>query len=230
MSDIHPQSSKSKDDILSYLARQGQASAQDLANHLRISPQATRRHLKDLETEHLIQHDAVQAGMGRPQYVYQLSEKGRDRLPEQYGDFAVSLLDALAATVGPDQVGSVLKKQWERKALEYQQRVGHGTTEEKVERLVQLRRAEGYMAEWRMLESEDSEPLKKATNLDEPTPNQQFLITEYNCAISDVARSFPTVCGHELEMFALALDGCKVERTHWLVDGEHCCGYLVREQ
>ncbi|MEL6322233.1 MAG: iron-sulfur cluster biosynthesis transcriptional regulator SufR [Cyanobacteria bacterium J06626_14] len=225
MPDTHSQSSKSKEDILDYLARQGQAKAQDLASHLKISPQATRRHLKDLEAENLITHQTVQAGMGRPQYVYQLSERGRDRLPEQYGDFAVSLLDALAETVGQDQVGSILKKQWERKALDYQQRVGQGSTQEKVERLVQLRRDEGYMAEWRLMsEASPSEAPPSSSS------NRQFLITEYNCAISDVARSFPTVCGHELEMFELALQGCKVERTHWLVDGEHCCGYLVEEQ
>lgn len=214
----HP---SSKEDILSYLARQGQASAQELADHLDISPQATRRHLKDLEMEELIEHQSVQVGMGRPQHLYHLSDKGRDRLPERYGDFAISLLDALAETVGPDQVGSILKKQWERKALDYQERVGTGTTQEKVERLVELRRAEGYMAEWHAIEPTSSE---------EPVSGQQFMITEYNCAISDVARSFPTVCGHELEMFELALDGCTVERTHWLVNGEHRCGYLICEK
>jgi DeoR family transcriptional regulator, suf operon transcriptional repressor len=31
-----------------------------------------------------------------------------------------------------------------------------------------------------------------------------------------------------LEMFELALQDCKVERTHWLAEGEHRCGYLVQ--
>ncbi len=215
----HP---SSKEDILSYLARQGQASAQELADYLNISPQATRRHLKDLEIEALIEHHAIQGGMGRPQHLYQLSERGRDRLPERYGDFALSLLDTLAETVGHDQVGTILRKQWERKALEYQERVGHGTIQERVARLVELRQAEGYMAEWHAIDP-TSDPSSGGSNL-----GQQFIITEYNCAISDVARSFPSVCGHELEMFELALEGCDVERTHWLVNGEHRCGYLVQ--
>ncbi|MEB3211921.1 MAG: iron-sulfur cluster biosynthesis transcriptional regulator SufR, partial [Leptolyngbyaceae bacterium] len=125
--------------------------------------------------------------------------------------------------VGKEQVGSVLKKQWERKAIDYQQQVGHGSIQEKVERLVQIRQDEGYMAEWRLIQPESPDASSSSS---EP----QFLITEHNCAISDVARSFPTVCGHELEMFEIALQGCKVERTHWLVDGEHCCGYLVQER
>jgi len=36
------------------------------------------------------------------------------------------------------------------------------------------------------------------------------------------------VCDHELELFATALPDCTVERTHWIVDGQHQCGYLVR--
>ncbi|MGB3491291.1 MAG: iron-sulfur cluster biosynthesis transcriptional regulator SufR [Elainellaceae cyanobacterium] len=251
----HP---SSKEDILNYLAKQEQASAQELAIHLNISPQATRRHLKDLETENLIEHCSMQAGMGRPQHLYQLSEKGRDRLPASYGDFALSLLDTLAETVGREQVGTILRKQWERKACEYQARVGHGTLQEKVAKLVELRRAEGYMAEWHVVEPESEEGRKSSgfspnngfSSNEEGQANraalsetsrgasmtqqlrhgQKIIITEYNCAISDVARSFPSVCGHELEMFELALDGCNVERTHWLVNGEHRCGYLIEER
>ena len=55
----------------------------------------------------------------------------------------------------------------------------------------------------------------------------KFIFLEHNCAISNVAESFPSVCGHELEMFAAVLPDCKVERTHWIIDGEHRCGYLL---
>jgi len=77
----------------------------------------------------------------------------------------------------------------ERKALEYH-RVGNwfcararefGGTEE----------AEGYMAEWYAVNTNDLE-----TNT-----GYHFMLTEHNCAISNVAESFPSVCGHELQMF-----------------------------
>jgi DeoR family suf operon transcriptional repressor len=45
-----------KQDILVHLLRRGQATAQDLAELLQVTPQAIRRHLKDLEQEELIQH------------------------------------------------------------------------------------------------------------------------------------------------------------------------------
>jgi DeoR family transcriptional regulator, suf operon transcriptional repressor len=206
------QQPSTKQDILHHLLKQGQATAQELAERLQVSPQAIRRHLKDLETEGLIVHQAIQAGMGRPNYSYALSREGRSQFPDRYDEFAVSLLDTLAETVGKDQVGSILKKQWERKAIEYRDLIGSGSLEDRVSRLVELRREEGYMAESHLVESDA----------------KKFMLTEYNCAIAQIAESFPSVCGHELEMFAIALPDCKVERTHWLVNGEHRCGYLIQ--
>lgn len=203
------ESSSSKQDILQYLLRRGQATAKELAYNLDISPQAIRRHLKDLETDGLLEYQKSQTKMGRPQYVYQLSRQGRDRFPNGYGEFAVSFLDTLAETVGKEQVNHVLRKQWERKAEEYQKSIGRGNLEERVTKLLELRQAEGYMAELHHLRQ------------------NSYVLAEHNCAISDVAESYPSVCGHELEMFTAILPDCKIERTHWINNGEHRCGYLI---
>ena len=213
-----------KQDILQHLLKQGQCTVQELAEQLQVSPQAVRRHLKDLETDGLIVHQVVQAGMGRPNYSYVLSQEGRDRFPDRYDDFAVSLLDTLVETVGADQMGSILRKQWERKAMEYRDRIGSGALQERVAQLVELRRAEGYMAEWHLIDANGT-VIEQAPVSN--TATDRFILTEYNCAISHIAESFPSVCGHELEMFAAALNCC-VERTHWLVNGEHRCGYLIQ--
>jgi DeoR family transcriptional regulator, suf operon transcriptional repressor len=209
------QQSSTKQDILEYLLKHAQASALELADALEISVQAIRRHLKDLEAEELIVNSAsVQNGTGRPQHIYKLSQQGRARLRpdiDSYGDFAVSLLDTLAETVGREQVSTILRLQWQRKAVEYHEKLGLAPLQDRVAMLVELRKAEGYMAQWHPVESSD----------------ERFIIAEHNCAISNVAESFPSVCGHELEMFAAVLSDCTVERTHWIINGEHRCGYLV---
>jgi DeoR family suf operon transcriptional repressor len=203
------ESSSSKQDILEYLLRQGQATARELAQNLAISPQAIRRHLKDLETDGLLEYQKSQTKMGRPQYIYQLSRQGRDRFPNGYGEFAVSFLDTLAETVGKEQVINVLQKQWQRKATDYQQRIGRGDLRERITKLLELRQAEGYMAQLHQLQQ------------------NTYLLAEHNCAISEVAESYPSVCGNELEMFAAILPDCKIERTHWINNGEHRCGYSI---
>jgi len=215
---MQTQQTSTKQDILQYLLKGGQGTALELAESLDISPQAIRRHLKDLEAEGLIHYQSVQAGMGRPQHIYQLTSLGRDRFPNRYGDFAVSFLDTLAETVGREQVISILQKQWERKAMEYRRVVGSGSLQERVAKLMELRKAEGYMAEWYPVDDRDSDFNAKG---------DRFVFMEHNCAISNVAETFPSVCGNELEMFAAVLPDCTIERTHWIIDGEHRCGYLI---
>ena len=201
-----------KQNILEYLLKHGQANAQQLAEGLSLSTQAIRRHLNELEADQLIEYQSVHQGMGRPQHFYSLSNQGRDRLsPPKYSQFAVSFLDTLAETAGKEQVSIVLEKQWQRKAAEYRDRLGTGTLKQRISKLVQLRQAEGYMAE-----------------LHPGKPKQrQFVLVEHNCAISEVAESYPSICGHELEMFAAVLPDCVVQRTHWINDGEHRCGYSI---
>ena len=206
-----------KQDILNQLLTLGQATAQSLAEQLSISPQAIRRHLKDLQAGDLVEFETVQSGMGRPQHVYQLSRTGRDRFADRYDTFALDLLGTMAETMGPEQMDSVLRKQWERKTQEYQRKLGSGSLAKRVAGLAQLRQSEGYMAEYYPI-PEDADPVSAT----------RFILTEHNCAISSVAESFPNVCDYELEMFSAALQDCKVERTHWLVNGEHRCGYLIQ--
>jgi DeoR family transcriptional regulator, suf operon transcriptional repressor len=205
-----------KQNILQALLKRGQAAANQLAQDLDLSTQAVRRHLHELKADGLIEYHALQQGMGRPQHLYQLSSAGRDRLsPHKYSEFAVSFLDTLAETVGKEQVSLVLEKQWQRKAAEYRDRLGNGNLQQRIAKLVQLRQEEGYMAELHQASSQQ---------------NQGFVLVEHNCAISDVAESYPSICGHELEMFAAVLPDCIVQRTQWINDGEHRCGYSIEER
>jgi DeoR family suf operon transcriptional repressor len=217
------QQHSTKQDILQQLLKQGSVTSQALAESLEITPQAIRRHLKDLEAEGLIEYESVQVGMGRPQHLYRLTSQGRNHFPSRYDEFAISFLDTLTETMGREQVSQILQRQWQRKAAEYREKVGKGSVRERVINLVELRKAEGYMAEWYGVDSQNFNQNSDA-NL------QQYILTEHNCAISNVAESFPSVCGHELEMFSAVLFDCIVERTHWIVNGEHRCGYLITPQ
>jgi DeoR family suf operon transcriptional repressor len=208
----------SKDAILNYLLKENKASAQTIAQAMNISPQATRRHLKELEEQGLIEHELIPVKVGRPQHLYYLSRQGRDRFGQNYGEFAVSFLDTLTETVGEKEVSKVLQKQWQKKAEQYRQYLTGDSLAQRINQLVEIRKNEGYMAEVFLLEEESKTKLAP----------ESFFITEHNCAISDVAESYPQVCGHELEMFVSLFPDCQVERTSWINNGEHLCGYLIK--
>ncbi|MEY2978745.1 MAG: iron-sulfur cluster biosynthesis transcriptional regulator SufR [Prochlorotrichaceae cyanobacterium] len=226
-----PLQPSTKDDILRYLLRKGQSSVQDLSDDLGISPQAIRRHLKDLEAETLIVHQSVSSGMGRPQHVYQLSKTGRSYFPEAYDRFALDLLDTLAATVPPEQLQTILRQQWHRKGLDYQESLKHLPLGQRVKRLVELRRSEGYMTDWHSAAQGEGEALENPEVVEPQEDEDAFVLTEYNCTIANVVESFPSICDYELELFSTALGtDCQVERTHWMINGQHCCGYLIQKR
>jgi DeoR family transcriptional regulator, suf operon transcriptional repressor len=211
------ESYSTKQEILPYLLKQGQATAQQLAKALSISRQAIQRHLKNLQNEQLIEYQPMPVGMGRPHHVYQLSRQGRASFPHSYDEFAISFLDTLTDMVGEEQVRTILRQQWERKVVKYRQYLGNGSLQERVAKLVELRQREGYMAEWRLVVSGDPSNSK-----------DKFVLTEHNCAIAKIAKSCSFVCGHELEIFAAVLPECIIERTQWMNSGDRCCGYSIQ--
>ncbi len=200
-----------KEEILHHLLKHDRVSAQDLAAALEISPQAVRRHLKDLEESGLVYHQvSLGEGMGRPQYHYSLSARGKALFPKGYSEFSVKLLQSLTKTVGHEPVQELLGQQWQEKAAHYCALIGHLPLPQRLEELASLRRSEGYVTEWF------------------PHPDRDgFLYTEYNCVIADVANSFPNVCSHELNMFRAVFPEAQVDRIHWMIKGEHRCGYAI---
>ncbi len=212
MSPLAPASTK--DEILQHLLKNDRVTAQELADRLGISPQAVRRHLKDLEEGELICHEVSGGGaMGRPQYIYSLSPKGRSQFPQGYGEFSVKLLQSLTQAVGQESVQELLRQQWQEKASHYRALLGHLPLPERLEQLAQLRRSEGYITEWF------------------PDPRSQgYVYTEYNCVIVAVATSFPNVCSHELGMFSAIFPEFKVDRVHWMIKDSHYCGYAIFPQ
>jgi DeoR family suf operon transcriptional repressor len=201
-----------KKEILKYLLKNPQSQALKIASSLKISAQAIRRHLKDLESEGLVGYEAVQSGMGRPQYLFSLSKEGKEQFPNRYSNFAVSFLDAVSETFGENKLDEVLRQQWKNKAHEYCSNIGQGSLEQRLAKLVDLRQEEGYMAE--IHHQSDG----------------AFIYCEHHCAIAEVVESYPNVCSHELEMFAEILPDVLVERTHWFKEGENICGYIIKEK
>lgn len=60
--------------ILTALKKQGSLSVDDLSRCLGITPMGIRQHLAVLERDNLVMISSVRRGMGRPSYLYRLTE------------------------------------------------------------------------------------------------------------------------------------------------------------
>ena len=197
---------------LTLMLRQGETTAAVLAEELGVSVQVMRRHLRSLEEEGLVEASAASEGPGRPSNRWRLTQAGRGHFPDGSDDFALGLLSSMAASLPADMIDGLLERQAAEKATDYRSRIGAGTLQQRLERLVELRRGEGYEAEFR------------------PDPDGQgWVMSEFHCSVMKIAEQFPCVCDQELQLIRHTFPDCQVERVHWLLEGGHACGFRLEQ-
>lgn len=204
-----------RDAVLALLLRQGEATAAELAEALDVSVQAMRRHLRSLEEDALVEASTAAAGPGRPTNHWRLTVQGQERFGDGSETFALGLLHSMAASLPPDTVSNLMDLQAEEKARHYRSQIGTGSLEDRLERLTELRRAEGYVADLAPDPGPDS-------------PSGAWLIREHHCSVMRIAEEFPLVCDQELQLLRLTFPDCHIERVHWRLKEGHSCGFRLR--
>jgi DeoR family suf operon transcriptional repressor len=196
---------------LTLMLRQGEITAAQLADQLGVSVQVMRRHLRSLEEDGLVAASPAPEGPGRPSNRWHLTTAGRGQFPDGSEHFALGLLSSMASSLPAEMVDQLLKQQAADKASDYRRQIGAGTVQQRLERLVELRRREGYVAEFR------------------PDPDGQgWLMSEFHCSVMKIAEQFPCVCDQELQLIRHTFPDCHVERVHWLLEGGHACGFRLQ--
>lgn len=204
-----------RDAVLALLLRQGEATAADLATTLGVSVQAMRRHLRSLEEDALVEASTAVAGPGRPTNRWRLTHRGQERFGDGSETFALGLLQSMAATLPPATVSNLMEQQAEEKAKRYRSQIGAGPLEDRLERLTELRRAEGYVAD--LGPDPGANPAHPA-----------WMIREHHCSVMRIAEEFPQVCDQELLLLRLTFPDCQVERVHWRLQEGHSCGFRLQ--
>ena len=207
----HPPSSREA--ALHQLLRRGEATAADLALSLGVSVQVMRRHLRSLEEEHLVEASPSPDGPGRPSNRWRLSAAGHSQFHDGSEHFALGLLQSLAQTLPPETIQGLMNQQALAKASDYRGRIGDGPLAQRLERLVEIRRAEGFVAE---LDRDPADPAAEA-----------WVITEFHCSVMRIAEEFPMVCDQELSLINHTFPDCRIERVHWRLEEGHSCGFRL---
>jgi len=82
----------SKSQILVALKRQGRCSVDELAIALHLAPMTVRQHLATLERDGLVVSAEERQRMGRPHFVFSLTEQGDESFGMRYDRIALQLL------------------------------------------------------------------------------------------------------------------------------------------
>lgn len=185
-----------------------------LADRLAVSRNAVRQHLTTLERDGLVQRGATRPTGGRPEQLYQLSDKGLEQFPRKYSWFADFLIQAVKRSVGTAGLRDTMREMGESAATQLgasQLGAAGGaadTLATKVQRLAGAMTELGYEAE-------------AAT--DQPTPT----IKASNCLYHHLAAAHPEVCEFDLALLRGAT-GAEVEHAECMVRGGQVCRFRFK--
>ncbi|MCF6092427.1 transcriptional regulator [Microaerobacter geothermalis] len=196
--------------ILHLLKTKGQLSVSELAGELGITEMAVRRHLHSLERDRLIQTQLIRQAMGRPIHLYSLSNEADHLFPKNYHDFALDMLMDLEEIEGPEKIEALFSRREEKLRQRYAAKIKGKDLGTKIDELTRIQNEKGYMAEW------------------ESDKKGNYILREFNCPISHVAKEFNQACESELSLFEKVLDA-KITRAECLAKGGDCCIYIIEK-
>jgi DeoR family suf operon transcriptional repressor len=194
--------------ILVELKRSHRSTARELATRLKVSLNAVRHHLKELESQAMVEYERVRTGVGAPAFAYQLTAAAGALFPRRYEATLNELLDHVVEREGRAGAVSVLEARYETLTRRLQSELEGAAPVERLVAVARLLTQEGYMAE--ASASSDSGTL-----------------IEHNCAIQAVAERFPEICAAEARFLAAVL-GADVDRHGHILSGCNACEYQVR--
>ncbi len=206
---IHRQMQSTRREILMTLKKQGGMTADELSEVLGITAMGVRRHLMTLERDGLVQYKPVQRGVGRPSYVYSLTELADDLFPKNYEQFATELLNILRITDGEEKIEELFAKRMERLEAAYAPYLANKDLPEQIAELTRIQNANGYLAEWEHVE------------------DGTYVFVEHNCAIAKIANTCNFACDYELELLKKLLDADEIVRESHMGSGDISCRYRI---
>jgi DeoR family transcriptional regulator, suf operon transcriptional repressor len=196
-------------ELLVALKKSQPVTAKELAERFHVTPNALRRHLKELELEGVVRYSREIRGVGGPVFAYSLTPAGEALFPRAYEAALTEVLDLVQQEHGDEGVVQLFRRRWEQIAAGAKPELAGLSLEQRARRLAELLTSLGYMAEVG----------GEMGSL--PT------ITEHNCAIRLIAERFPDVCAAEQGFIAEVL-GVDVTRQAHIAKGANCCEYCIQ--
>ncbi len=194
--------------ILLLLKKTGGMTTEELSKALNITPMGIRQHLLALERKGLVSYETKRHGIGRPGYIYKITEKADSLFPKNYDKFILQIFEEIEKREGKKKIAELFR--WRKDTLLQNLKATINGTKDTRQRLLNLAsilEQEGYIVDF--VEEKDS-----------------YQLRQYNCPISMISRKYRESCKTELEFYK-ELIGNGVQRISCISDGAPACIYSV---
>lgn len=200
---------KTSDKILFFLKTRGPQTAKTLSEHFGMTTMGIRQHVLQLEQSELLNSFDRNEKVGRPSRYWQLTDKANQQFPDRHNDLTLSLIDNVRDVFGETGLDKLIDQREKLTLAHYQASLKpYRSLLGKLNKLVEIRSSEGYMAEL----GRDDEG--------------NWLLIENHCPICAAANQCQSFCRSELNIFASCLQA-EVTRQEYILDGGRRCCYRI---
>lgn len=197
-----------REKIIMILKRSGPMPIDGLSKELNITSMGIRQHLLSLERRGLIEYIIRKQGIGRPAFLYKLTDKADEIFPKAYQNFIIHMFNDIEKNEGRDKIEDIFKWRKNRLLKDMKESLSDKKgIEDKVYTLKDILESGGYMVD--LTETDTSYTLK-----------------EFNCPIYRVALEFKEACKYEQQIYKDIL-GREVKRLYCLANGDSSCTYVI---
>lgn len=196
-----------RETILYTLKTNHEAKVEELAVAASISPVTVRHHLNGLQADGLVQLKSVRRKVGRPYYVYSLSEKGHELFPKKYFSLTNRLLKEMKEQLPPEFIAGLFNGVVNKIVEDHRAKFTPLSFESKLDYLIKLLAQEGFLAEWE----------KTATG---------YQLVEYSCPYLSMGQKHVEVCGLDKKIMNSVLE-TQVNQLSCMLNGDDCCEFAI---
>lgn len=200
--------SPARERILLLLKKKGPLSIEGLSEHMGITPMGIRQHLLSLERKGFVDYFARRQGVGRPAFLYRLTEKADDLFQKAYHNFTLNALRDIEKNEGRTKVEDIFRWRKERILRDKREALADKKSlHDRVYALGDVLESDGYLID---LDEDES----------------SYVLKQFNCPISKIASEFKEACKYQLQIYRDLLRK-DVMRPECISEGNPSCTYVI---
>jgi predicted ArsR family transcriptional regulator len=183
-----------RQEILEILKEERQATVEDLADRLELTPMTIRHHLNVLQAQNLVVAAKVRRSqkVGRPRLVYTLTDAADSLFPHNYAQLARHLVSEVKETMGADGTQAIFRRVADRVAREAPPPVEGQGFEDRLRQVADFLETQGFVTRWDRSE-------------------EGYVLTNVNCPYRHVSKEHGELCIMDTELISQLL-GVEPER------------------
>jgi len=199
-----------RQEILEILKAEKQATVEDLAGRLDLTPMTIRHHLNVLQAQNLVVATKVRRlqKVGRPRLVYTLTEAADELFPQNYGELARRLVTEVKEAMGKEETRAMFRRIATRVARQAPAPAEGQSFEDRLDQVAAFLGQQGLVNHWEKTD-------------------EGYIFTNVNCPYRRVAQEHGETCELDLALLTELL-GVEPQRLSSLRAQDYACSYLIR--